>query len=140
MTRQSAVAVLATVAVLGIGATIAPTSIALGPAAVYGAPWAAPGSAAPVIDTERSWPIVYRVTGDGTTAASITWTDGGSESQAIDVRLPWSVSLPAGALPGHIVLAQAGDGTMLTCTIMQGRRLIDATTGVGRGAMALCQE
>jgi hypothetical protein len=148
MTRHPAVAVLAIAATLGVGAVFAPTRLVVGPSA---ADEVDQRPAATVIDEpsrsspsrserSRSWPITYRVTGDGTMASSITWTDGSSQSQAVDVPLPWTVSLPAGSLPGHIVLAQAGDGSTISCTIMQGRELMDATTGAGRGAIALCQE
>jgi hypothetical protein len=103
-----------------------------------GSPLAA-GSLITIVVTTPPPVITYTITGNGT-ASSITWSNESGQTQASNVRLPWSVTVPEGASYGiYIVLAQDGTGTSITCTISRGADVIATNTATGRYSIAQCQ-
>ena len=105
-------------------------------------------SPAPAVTEESASRVVtYEVTGDGTKAGSITYLtfNGGSSSQQqeMDAAIPWTKEVAIddpGLFTSSIfsLVAQAGDGTTISCKITADGEVIQEATSTGQYSVVTC--
>lgn len=84
--------------------------------------------------------LTYSVTGNGS-RASITYTkvDGSyGTTQVTDAHLPWSLTLPITGLSPHVLVAQAKDGSSISCSLSVDGEAPIVNTSTGSYAVVSC--
>lgn len=102
------------------------------------APGAVVSADAEIVLTIPGPSTVYRITGNGSSAA-ITWAAPGSFSiqQATAASLPWEMSFPTDS--GTAVFnAIASDGDVITCQLVRNGKVVKELTSTGAFAVVQC--
>lgn len=79
--------------------------------------------------------ITYTVSGVGV-ASSISFADSQGTQQVTNVGLPWSRSVDGGRVAS--IVAQAGAGGTISCTITEGGSVVAQQTSEGQYAVVSC--
>jgi hypothetical protein len=99
-------------------------------------------TAVPPVPVPATSTLTYSVWGNGTMANSVTYSipNGAfSQAQANGAPLPWKIDLPiTGSNNVYTVLAQAGDGNSISCTISINGTIVDQQTSTGDYSIVTC--
>jgi hypothetical protein len=102
---------------------------------------AATPTAAPPTNTPEpiNRQVIYRVTGDGTWSASVTYKKPDGATEQADIELPWETQLMASSGFLYVSAQNANEFGSITCEIVTGSQTLSEATSEGAYKIATCE-